>query len=125
MHSSTLKLFGGYQKNALLGCSFSLVIGQSGFSQNASIVTGASPELVNQLTQQLSITPAQATGGAGASFGWPRAALVLRIFSKVAAVGSFLKGAPATDSTSGLSGFAGSLPGNLGVWLQQQETFRG
>ena len=42
------------------------LLSQFGFAQNA---TSASPELVGQLSKELSITPAQATGGAGALFG--------------------------------------------------------
>jgi len=62
----------------------SLVVGQSGLSQDASKPTSASPELVDQLTQPLSITPAQATGGAGALFGLVKSRLSPADFSKVA-----------------------------------------
>ena len=91
------------------------LLGQFGFAQKA---TPASPELVSQLTQGLSITPAQATGGAGALFGVAKSRLSPADFSKVSAavpgMGSFLKAAPAPDNTSGLSSLTGSLPGGLG-----------
>ena len=93
--------------------SIVFVLSQVGFAQKA---TSASPELVSQLTQGLSITPAQATGGAGALFGLAKSRLSPADFSKVAAavpgMGNFLKAAPA--NTSGLSGLAGSLPGGMG-----------
>lgn len=91
------------------------LLGQFGFAQKA---TPASPELVGQLSKELSITPAQATGGAGALFGVAKSRLSPADFSKVSAavpgMGSFLKAAPAPDNTSGLSSLIGSLPGGLG-----------
>lgn len=91
------------------------LLGQFGFAQKA---TPASPELVGQLSKELSITPAQATGGAGALFGVAKSRLSPADFSKVAAavpgMGNFLKAAPAPDNTSGLSSLTGSLPGGLG-----------
>ena len=91
------------------------LLGQFGLAQKA---TPASPELVGQLSKELSITPAQATGGAGALFGVAKSRLSPADFSKVAAavpgMGSFLKAAPATDNASGLSSLTGSLPGGLG-----------
>ena len=91
------------------------LLGQFGFAQKA---TPASPELVGQLSKELSITPAQATGGAGALFGVAKSRLSLADFSKVSAavpgMGSFLKAAPAPDNTSGLSSLTSSLPGGLG-----------
>ena len=77
-----------------------------------------SPELVGELTKGLSVTPQQATGGAGTLFGLAKSRLSPPDFSKVAAVvpgmGSFLKAAPSTGGGSGLSGLTGSLPGNVG-----------
>lgn len=78
----------------------------------------ASPELVGQLTQGLSVTPQQATGGAGALFGLAKSKLSPADFGKIAAVvpgmDSFLKAAPSTGGGSGLSSLTDSLPGN--VW---------
>jgi len=78
----------------------------------------ASPELVGQLTKQLSITPQQATGGAGALFGLAKSRLSPADFSKISGVvpgmSSFLKAAPSTSGGSGLSSLAGELPGNVG-----------
>ena len=78
----------------------------------------ASPELVGQLTKGLSITPAQATGGAGTLCSLAKSRLSAADFKKVAAavpgMGSFLKAAPSTGDTSGLSGLTSALPGNIG-----------
>jgi hypothetical protein len=77
-----------------------------------------SPELVGELTNGLSITPQQATGGAGALFGVAKSKLSPADFSQIAAVvpgmGSFLKAAPSTGGGTGLSGLTSSLPGNVG-----------
>lgn len=74
-----------------------------------------SPELVGQLTQQLGVTKAQATGGAGAIFGLAKTKLSPENFNKLAAavpgMNGFLKAAPA----AGQAGQAGSSPiGSLG-----------
>lgn len=79
----------------------------------------ASPELVGDLTKGLSVTPAQATGGAGALFGLAKSRLSPADFGKIASVvpgmGSFLKAAPATSHKSGgLSSLTGSLPSSVG-----------
>jgi len=88
----------------------------------------ASPELVGQLTKGLSITPHQATGGAGALFGLAKSRLNPTDFGKVAAVvpgmGSFLKAAPSTSGGSGLSGLTGSLPGNVGGMASEAAAFQ-
>jgi hypothetical protein len=79
----------------------------------------ASPELVGELTKGLSITPQQATGGAGALFNAAKSKLSAADFGKIAAVvpgmGSFLKAAPSTGGGTGLSGLTSSLPGNMGT----------
>jgi len=81
----------------------------------------ASPELTKQLTDQLSITPAQASGGAGALFGLAKSRLSPADFSKVAAavpgIDSLIKSAPAAKKGGGIPGISqvqGSLPGSLG-----------
>ena len=57
-----------------------------------------SPELVGDLTKQLSITPTQATGGAGALFGLAKSRLGAAALATFAAVvpgmNGFLKAAP-------------------------------
>jgi hypothetical protein len=77
-----------------------------------------SPELVGQLSQQLSITPAQATGGAGTLFGLAKSRLSPADFSKVAAavpgMGGFLKAAPSTKSSGGLGSLTSGLPSEMG-----------
>ena len=88
----------------------------------------ASPELVGQLTKQLSVTPAQATGGAGALFGLAKTRLSPSDFGKVSAavpgMDSFLQAAPAPGSTSGLSSLMGSAPGGLGGMAATAESFQ-
>jgi hypothetical protein len=80
----------------------------------------ASPELVGQLTKTLNVTPAQASGGAGALFGLAKSRLSAADFSKVAAnvpgIDSLMKSAPASKNpaVSGLSGLENAVPGNLG-----------
>jgi hypothetical protein len=88
-------------------------------SSTTKTAKNPSPELVGQLTKQLSITPKQAMGGAGALFGFAKSRLSAADFSKVAAavpgMSGLLKASPSTSSSaggiSGLSSLAGSLPG--------------
>ena len=89
-------------------------------SASPTATKSPSPELVGLLTKQLSITPAQATGGAGTIFGLAKSHLSSTDFSKIAAVvpgmGGFLKAAPAVSSARtggipGISSVAASLPG--------------
>ena len=96
-----------------------VLAGQFGLAQTLpSTATSASPELIGQLTKELSITPAQATGGAGTLFSLAKSRLSPADFSKVAAavpgMNNFLKAAPSSDQQSGLSSLAGSLPGGMG-----------
>jgi hypothetical protein len=108
---------------ALLACLFALA-DRSVLAQG----TAASPELIGQLTKGLSITPQQATGGAGTLFSLAKSRLSAGDFSKVAAavpgMGSFLKAAPSTGGTSGLSSLTGSLPGNMGAMASTAESFQ-
>lgn len=102
---------------------------ESASAQTATTKTKApSPELVEQLTKQLSITPAQATGGAGTLFNLAKTNLSAADFSKIAAVvpgmGGFLKAAPAADSLGGLSSLTGSLPGNVGGMASAATSFQ-
>ena len=87
-----------------------------------------SPELVGQLTKGLSVTPAQATGGAGTLFSLAKTRLSPANFSKVAAVvpgmGSFLKATPSTGDSSGLSGLTSALPGNIGGLTSAATSFQ-
>lgn len=96
-----------------------LIVGLTVSAQLAQAQTATlknpSPALVGQLTKQLSITPKQATGGAGALFGFAKSRLSAADFSKVSAavpgMSGLLRAAPSTaPSTGGLAGLAGSLP---------------
>lgn len=77
-----------------------------------------SPELIGNLTKGLSVTPHQATGGAGALFSLAKSRLSPADFGKIAAVvpgmSGFLKAAPAAGGGSELSSLAGMLPGSAG-----------
>jgi hypothetical protein len=88
----------------------------------------ASPELVGELTKGLSITPQQATGGAGTLFGLAKSRLVPSDFSKISAavpgMGSFLKAAPSTGGGSGLSGLTSSLPGGMASMASAATSFQ-
>jgi hypothetical protein len=101
---------------------FLFFVGQ-GFTQSpdADIAKTGNPELVGQLTKALSITPAQASGGAGALFGLAKSKLSPADFSQVAAsvpgIDKLIKSAPAASKNSalgGLSGLGNSVPGGLG-----------
>lgn len=90
-----------------------------------------SPELVGQLSKQLSITPAQATGGAGTLFSLAKGRLSPADFGQIAAVvpgmNGLLKAAPAASSPAGgspLSGLAGSLPGSAGAMASTATSFQ-
>jgi hypothetical protein len=88
----------------------------------------ASPELIGELTTGLSVTPRQATGGAGALFSAAKSKLSAADFGKIAAVvpgmGSFLKAAPSTGGGSGLEGLASSLPGSMGTMASAATAFQ-
>jgi hypothetical protein len=78
---------------------------------------GGNSELVGQLTKALSITPAQASGGAGALFGFAKSRLAPADFTKVAAsvpgIEGLIKSAPAGSKNSALGGVSG-LGNSLG-----------
>lgn len=85
----------------------------------ATIPKNPSPELVGQLTKELSITPEQATGGAGALFGLAKTRLKPEEFGQVAKVvpgmDGLLKAAPKPKGGASMLGSLGSsLPGGAG-----------
>lgn len=88
-------------------------------SQNP-LSSNPSPELVGQLTKQLSIKPEQATGGAGALFGFAKTKLkpedFLKVSNAVPGMDGLLKAAPKVDSTGSdpLSQIGSMLPGKAG-----------
>jgi hypothetical protein len=88
-----------------------------------------SPELVGALTKGLSITPHQATGGAGTLFALAKSRLSPADFGKISAavpgMGSFLKMAPSTsEGSSELAGLTGALPGNAGALASTATSFQ-
>jgi hypothetical protein len=77
------------------------------------------PELVGQLSNKLHVTPAQATGGAGAIFGLVKTRLSPGEFSKLAAfvpgMGGFLNAAPAAAAGGAATGsLTPAIPGGAG-----------
>jgi len=92
---------------------------------------GPSPELVGMLAQNLSITPQQAAGGAGALFGLAKSRLSAGDFSKVASavpgMDGLLKAAPASSGSSALGSLgslASELPGEAGGLVSAYESFK-
>jgi hypothetical protein len=76
-----------------------------------------SPELIGQLTKELSITPEQATGGAGALFGLAKTRLKPDQFTQVSktvpGMDGLLKAAPKPKGGA-LGAVGSSLPGGAG-----------
>lgn len=105
-----------------------LFASQCSLAQNIpSSAASASPELVGQLSKQLSISPTQAAGGAGTLFGLAKSRLSGNDFGKVASavpgMDSLLKAAPQSDNSSGLSSLTGSLPGGMGGMASTAASF--
>src|SRR5215469_6409727 len=115
-------------------CLFLALAVVAGQSQTSvpSVAKSPSPELVSELTKQLSVTPAQATGGAGALFGLAKSRLSAPDFSKISAVvpgmSGLLKAAPAVSSHSGglagLSSLSSSLPSGAGGLASAASSFQ-
>lgn len=116
-------------RRAMLLTGFLVLLGAIGAEGQAN----PNPDLVSKLTQQLNITPQQATGGAGAIFGLAKSRLSPADFSKIASavpgMDGFLKaapatgapatgapaaGAPATSASSALGSLGSMAPGGLG-----------
>jgi hypothetical protein len=104
-------------------CLFLIPFAGQMLAQTASMkaAESASPELISELTKALSVTPSQASGGAGALFGLAKSRLAPADFTKVAAavpgIDSLIKSAPAASGSKGipgLSGVSGALPAELG-----------
>jgi uncharacterized protein VcgC/VcgE DUF2780 len=82
--------------------------------------TNPSPELIGQLTKQLSIKPEQATGGAGALFGFAKTKLTpedfLKVSNAVPGMDGLLKAAPKVESAGSdpLSQIGSIVPGKAG-----------
>jgi hypothetical protein len=101
-------------------CVF-VLLGVALAQAQAPATANPNPELVGQLTQQLGVTPKQATGGAGAIFGLVKSKLSPAEFSKVAAavpgMKGFLKAAPtaaAPGASSALGSVGSMVPGGAG-----------
>jgi Protein of unknown function VcgC/VcgE (DUF2780) len=78
-----------------------------------------SPELIGNLTKELSITPAQAIGGTGALFGLAKSRLrpeeFARVSDAVPGMDGLLSAAPKSMGSAGaLGALGGALPGQAG-----------
>jgi hypothetical protein len=77
-----------------------------------------SPELIDNLTKELSITPAQAIGGSGALFGLAKSRLKPEEFAKVSdavpGMDGLLKAAPKPASAGGLGAMSNAMSGQAG-----------
>ena len=114
-------------------CAFVLLAVVTGQAQApnpaAKAAKNPSSELITQLTQQLSVTPKQAAGGAGTLFGLAKSNLSANDFGKIAAVvpgmNGLLKAAPATSSPSeGVPGLPTALHGKAGGLLSAASSFQ-
>jgi hypothetical protein len=117
-------------------CVFVVLAVAAAPAQVQSAITTAakspSPALVGQLSKQLSITPAQATGGAGTLFGLAKSRLSAPEFNKIASVvpgmNGLLKAAPAarpaSGGLSGISGLSNALPGGAGGLVSAGTSFQ-
>ncbi|MET0621993.1 MAG: DUF2780 domain-containing protein [Pyrinomonadaceae bacterium] len=92
-----------------------------------------SPELVGKLTKELSLTPEQAIGGAGALFGVAKSRLKPEDFLKVAnavpGMDGLLKAAPkpkqeGTEGTDLLGSVGSMLPGKAGAMASTAGAFK-
>src|SRR5262245_64218082 len=98
-------------------------------AQVANLAKNPSPELVGQLSKELSITPEQATGGAGALFGLAKTRLKPAEFSQVSkavpGMDGLLNAAPKPkDGASALGSLSPSLPGKAGGLAQVAGSFK-
>lgn len=83
----------------------------------AASAQNPSPELIGNLTKELSITPAQAIGGSGALFGLAKSRLKPEEFAQVSdavpGMDGLLNAAP-KPAAGGLGGLGGMMPGKAG-----------
>jgi len=100
-----------------------------GLSKNP-LATNPSPELVGQLTKQLSIKPEQAIGGAGALFGLAKMKLnptdFLKVSNAVPGMDDLLKAAPKIGGggSDPLSQMGSMLPGKAGAMASMAGSFK-
>ena len=92
------------------------------YAQTPDAQGTANPELVGQLAKELSVTPKQAEGAAGALFGHAKTKLAPADWSKVSSavpgMDGLLKAAPAmAAATGGVAGTSGvsAIPGAAGL----------
>lgn len=104
-----------------------LARGQTSSPANA-IANSPNPDLIGTLTKELSITPEQATGGAGSLFKLAKSTLSPGDFSKVAdavpGMSGLLKAAPKTKSSSPLESLGSSFSGSAGGLASVASSFK-
>jgi hypothetical protein len=93
-----------------------------------AIAKSPNPELIGSLTKDLSVTPEQATGGAGALFQLAKSKLSVEDFSKVSnavpGMDGLLKAAPKPKGNSPLDSLASSLSGSAGGLASVASSFK-
>lgn len=126
------------RKTIIAVCLFTYLAVATAMAAQAQIpglskITGAktpSPELINDLTKKLSITPEQAIGGSGALFGLAKTRLKPEEFSKVAdavpGMDGLLKAAPKQEDNSAdaLGSLASMIPGKAGGIASVASSFK-
>lgn len=94
------------------------IVAAQGQAPAGNTSTNSRFELINKLTEELGVTPAQATGGAGAIFKFAKSRLSPADFTKVAGsvpgMGGLLKAAPVSKGESTLSALGSFAPEGMG-----------
>lgn len=96
----------------------------------ATVLKNPSPELIGNLTKELSITPEQAIGGSGALFGLAKTRLKPEEFTRVAdavpGMDGLLKAAPKPKEggAGALAAMGGMLPGKAGGLASVASSFK-
>ena len=124
------------RRASLICAALCLCVGLSRAQRQTAGADNPNPELVGQLTNQLGITPQQATGATGTIFSLAKSRLAPAQFSKLAAavpgMNGFLKAAPAaapnaagtTDPLSALGGAGNSQLGSATSAVQLATSFK-
>jgi hypothetical protein len=103
---------------ACLSGLIAVAFGKAQVPDPKALAKTPNPELIGQLSKDLSITPKQATGGAGAIFGLAKTKLKPDEFSQLSSavpgMDGLLKAAPKVKGASALGTVAGGVPGGAG-----------
>jgi uncharacterized protein VcgC/VcgE DUF2780 len=96
--------------------------------QAAAAAAEASPDLVADLSTELSATPEQAAGAAGALFGVAKSRMKTEDFAQVSnavpGMASLLAAAPALTAATGTAGALSQLGGSAGTLVAAASAFK-